>query len=116
MVEHDVQHALTLVGQLDGVHTGLGTGGGKDIAHHGDIHHALAYKAGDGGLMAGAALGDDGDTVSPLQGIVDDHIFLAPVDDVPVGGSQTVQQLVGEVFGIVDEFLHFHRKVLLIMI
>ena len=61
-------------------------------------------------------LGDDGDTVGPLQGVVDDHIFLAPVDDVPVGGSQTVQQLVGEVFGIVDEFLHFHGEVLLIMI
>lgn len=91
VVEYDVQHTLALIGQLDGVHTGLGTGSGKDIAHHGDIHHALAHETGDGGLMAGAALGDDGDTVSALKGVVDDHVFLAPVDDVPVGGGQTVQ-------------------------
>ena len=64
--------------------------------------------------MAGAALGDDGDTVSALQGVVDDHVLLTPVDDVPVGGGQTVQQLIGEVLRIVDEFLHFHGEVLLI--
>ena len=111
VIQHDVQNTLALVRQLDGVHAGLGAGSGEDVSHHGDIHHALAHEAGDGGLMAGASLGDDGDAVSVFQGVVDDHVFLAPVNEGAVGGHQAVQQFVGQIVGAVDELLHFHGGV-----
>ena len=108
VVEHDVEHALALVGQLDGVDTGLRAGRGEDVAHHVDVHHALAHEALDGRLVAAAALRDDGDAIGLGQLLVDHHVVLAQLEDVGIGQGQALQQLGGEVLGIVDELLHLH--------
>ena len=57
------QHAVALVGHLDGLEHQLRIRRGENVAYDLDVHHALADEAALRGLMAGAAEGDDGDAV-----------------------------------------------------
>ena len=98
---------MALVRQLHGVKDQLAVGGGEDVAHRLDVQHALAYKARLGGLVAGAAEGDDGDAVRALKRAADDEVALH-VNGVRVREGEALQQLVGQGVGVVDKFLHLH--------
>jgi hypothetical protein len=74
VIEHQQQHAVALVGQLDGFEHRLGIGSRENVAHHVDVGHAVAHKAVLGGLMAAAAHGDDGHAVGSGQRAGDDHV------------------------------------------
>ncbi len=101
---------MALVRQLHGVKDQLSVGGGEDVAHRLDVQHALAHKAGLGGLVAGAAVGDDGHAVGIGQVLADDQMAVH-VQNVAVGQTQTDQLLVGDRLGGVDELLHFHGRI-----
>ena len=76
MVQNYEQNAMTFVGHLNSFNAGLGAGSSKNIACYGNINHALANKAADCGLMAGAAQGNDGYAVSFCQFFVNYQIAL----------------------------------------
>ena len=98
---------MALVRQLHGVKHQLAVGGGEDVAHGLDVQHALSHKAGLGGLVAGAAVGDDGDPVRVRQVLADDQMAVH-VQNIGVGQAQTHKLLVGDGLRGVDKFLHFH--------
>ena len=108
VVQRQQQHAVALVRQLHGVEHQLAVGGGENIAHRLDIQHTLAHEARLGGLVAGAAVGDDGDPIGVFQILADDQVAVH-LHDVGIGQAQAHQFLVGDGLGGVDELLHFHN-------
>ena len=111
VVQGEQQHAVALVRQLHGVKDQLAVGGGEDVAHRLDVQHALAHKTRLGGLVAGAAVGDDGHPVRAGQVLADDQMAVH-VQNVGVGQAQSHQLLVGDGFRGVDKLLHFHMQYL----
>ena len=107
VVEGEQQHAVALVGQLHGLKDELRVGRGKDVAHGLHVEHALADEAGLRGLVAGAAVGDDGHAVGILQILAYNQM---PVNrqDVGVGQAQADELFVGDGLRGVDKLLHFH--------
>ena len=112
IVQGQQQHAVALVRQLHGVEDQLAVGGGEDVAHGLDVQHAPAHKPGLGGLVAGAAVGDDGDPVGVRQVLADDQMAVH-VQNAGVGQAQAHKLLVGDGFRGVDKLLHFHIAYLL---
>ena len=110
VVQSQQQDAVALVGQLHGVKDQLAVGGGEDVAHRLDVQHALAHEARLGGLMAGAAVGDDGDPVGIGQILADDQMAVH-VQNVGIGQAQAGQFLIGDGLGGVDKLFHFHIAV-----
>ena len=99
---------MALVRQLHGVKYQLAVGGGEDVAHRLHVQHApCPPKARLGGLVAGAAVGDDGHPVGVLQVAADDQVAVH-LHDVRIGQTQSHQLLVGDGLGGIDEFFHFH--------
>ena len=106
---------MAFVSQLHGIEHQLAIGSGKDIAHGLDIQHPLAYKAGLGRLVAGAAIGDDGHPVGVCQ-VLTDYQVAVYVQNVGVSQAQAHQLLVGDGLRGVDKLFHFHMESLLFKI
>ena len=103
VVEREQQHAVALVSALHGLEHQLGVRRGKDVADGLDVEHALADEAGLCGLVAGAAVGDDGHAVGSLQILAYNQM---PVNrqDVGVGQAQADKLFVGDGLRGVDNF------------
>ena len=110
VVQGEQEHAVALVRQLHGVKDQLVVGSGKNIAHSLNVQHPLSHKAGLGGLVTGAAVGNDGHTVGVSQVLADDQMAVY-IQNIRIGQPKTGQFLVGDGFRGVDKFFHFHIAV-----
>ena len=111
VVQSEQQNAVALVGQLHGVKDQLAVGGGEDVAHRLDVQHTLAHKTRLGGLVAGAAVGDDGHPVGIGQILTDDQVAVH-IQNVRISQTQAHQLFVGDRLRRVHELLHFHTAFL----
>ena len=91
VVQNHVQHALALVGQFNSLYTGSRPRSRKNIAGHGDINHALAYKAADSRFMTGAAQRHDGYPVGILQFLINYQVAVYQFQNILIGQNQTFQ-------------------------
>ena len=111
VVQGQQQHAVALVRHLHGIKHQLAVGGGENITHRLDVQHTLAHKTGLGGLMAGAAVGDDGHPVGIGQILTDDQVAVH-IQNVRISQTQAHQLFVGDRLRRVHELLHFHTAFL----
>ena len=108
MVEHDQENARVALGQAQRFeHLGR-AGRGEDVADDAEVQRPCADEAAEGRFMAGPAEGDERDLVGRLGlGAADDFVG-GDGDEVAVGDGKTLEQFLGEVLGVVDEFFHGH--------
>ena len=108
VVQRQQQDPVALIRQLHGIEDQLAVGGGKDIAYSLHVQHALPHETCLGGLVTGAAVGDDGNPVGVFQIVADDQMAFY-FQDIRISQAQAREFLVCNGLRRVDELLHLHR-------
>src|SRR5215208_5746478 len=102
-----VEDARTAINGLGSLEHLLGRGAREDGASAGGVEHPRADVAAVGGLVAGAAAGDEGDLALDRRVRANNDVVLGDDPNEPgMGKAHAAQHVVDDPLGCVDDLLH----------